>query len=641
VAVFIGAIVRCIVSNSIGKSIVKIGAMSIIVIVKMFSAGSSRPVGCGISTAVGVVLSGLAVSLLIDEFPEKILFYALYGIISGFTAYSASELIRSISKKGIVELQGISGCACGILYVVLISALCSADIPYLNAGLILGASVTLAGSYFHGSMGGIICGALTAGGAVLASSEIGLTASVLPLAGFISGIAFRGKIFFSAVFFSLTIFMLTVLLGESASAELTMNIILGASVFVATAPYYSDKWIHTDTTGNNNIPNLREIKQNFLSGAIEAVRLDSQKISAALSAVNDDDISIKRTAGAICRSCYKRGLCSNEMSEISDELIPILPADCAHKQEVLKNLEIELRNRTARQLMHLRYSEDLKLMNEHLKITEELMRGAGKQEDFRYSASVSKKILQKLKSYGFNPLRATAGYNSANRLIAEIFFDIEDTPDSNERICSLISDELEKKLLPSDMVSSSSEIKTGVYEPPRYELDIYTASVCAKGSSMSGDSHAVFTGSSGKNFVILSDGMGSGKSAAVDSRMVINLFRRLICSGMELKPAVRLINSLMITKSREESFATLDVLEFDPDLCCAVSVKSGAAPTIIRKGNDVIKLTSSTFPIGIVEEAELTISENKFSDGDMIIMFSDGISENAYLFIKELLIHGS
>ncbi|MDE6784052.1 MAG: SpoIIE family protein phosphatase, partial [Ruminococcus sp.] len=329
------------------------------------------------------------------------------------------------------------------------------------------------------------------------------------------------------------------------------------------------------------------------------------------------------------------------MSEISDELIQILPQDCAHKQEVLKNLEIELRNRTARQLMHLRYSEDLKLMNEHLKITEELMRGAGKQDDFRYSASISKKILQKLKSYGFNPLRAAAGYNAANRLTAEIFFDIADTPDSNERICSLISDELEKKLLPSDMVSSASEVKTGVYEPPRYELDIYTAAVCAKGSSMSGDSHAVFTGSSGKNFIILSDGMGSGKSAAVDSRMVINLFRRLICSGMELKPAVRLINSLMVTKSREESFATLDVLEFDPDSCCAVSVKSGAAPTIIRKGNDVIKLTSSTFPIGIVEEAELTISEQKFSDGDIIIMFSDGISENAYLFIKELLIHGS
>lgn len=640
-AVFIGAIVRCIVSNSVGKSIVKLGAMAVIVIVKMFSAGSSRPVGCGISTAVGVFISGIAVSLLIDEFPEKILFYALYGIISGFTAYSAAELIRTISKKGIVELQGISGCACGILYVVLISALCSADTPFLNTGLILGAAVTVAGAFFHGSMGGIICGALTAGGAVLASSETGLTASVLPVAGLISGVAFRGKIFFSAVFFSLTVFMMTVLLGESASAELTMNIIFGASVFVAAAPYYSDKWIHTDTVKNYGIPNLREVKQNFLSDAIEAVRLDSQRISAALSAVKDDDISAQGTAGAICRSCYKRGLCSNDMSETADELIPILPEECVHKQEVMKNLETELRNRTARQLMHLRYSEEYKLMNEQLKITEELIRGAGKQDDFRYSASVSRKILQKLKSHGLKPLRAAAGYNAANRLTAEIFFDIADTPDSNERICSLVSDELEKKLLPSDMISSSSEVKTGVYEPPRYDIEVYTASVCAKGSAMSGDSYAVFTGSSGKNCIILSDGMGSGKSAAVDSRMVINLFRRLICSGMELKPAIRLINSLMITKSRDESFATLDALEFDPDTCCAVSVKSGAVPTIIRKGNDVIKLASSTFPIGIVEEAELTISEQKLSGGDIIIMFSDGISESAYMFIKELLMHGN
>jgi stage II sporulation protein E len=110
---------------------------------------------------------------------------------------------------------------------------------------------------------------------------------------------------------------------------------------------------------------------------------------------------------------------------------------------------------------------------------------------------------------------------------------------------------------------------------------------------------------------------------------------------MKPQSAVRVVNSVMVTKSREESFATLDALIFNPDSCRVLSVKSGAAPTIIRKGGDVVKLSSTVFPIGIIEEAELYETEHKLSEGDMIIMFSDGITENAYLFIKELLLGGS
>ena len=55
----------------------------------------------------------------------------------------------------------------------------------------------------------------------------------------------------------------------------------------------------------------------------------------------------------------------------------------------------------------------------------------------------------------------------------------------------------------------------------------------------------------------------------------------------------------------------------------------------------MVKLSSTVFPIGIIEEAELYETEHKLSEGDMIIMFSDGITENAYLFIKELLLGGS
>ncbi len=85
-AVFAGGIVRCVLTDSIGRSIIKLAAMSVIVIAKMFFEKSNNPKICGIITSVAVIIAGAAVSLLINEFPQKLMFYALYGMIAGFTS---------------------------------------------------------------------------------------------------------------------------------------------------------------------------------------------------------------------------------------------------------------------------------------------------------------------------------------------------------------------------------------------------------------------------------------------------------------------------------------------------------------------------------------------------------------------------
>ena len=109
---------------------------------------------------------------------------------------------------------------------------------------------------------------------------------------------------------------------------------------------------------------------------------------------------------------------------------------------------------------------------------------------------------------------------------------------------------------------------------------------------------------------------------------------------MEAQDAVKLVNSVMVNKSRDESFATFDAVCIDPDTCRMTSVKSGAHATLIRRGNDVIKAFAPAFPIGMNECAEVASAEYELSEGDIGLMFSDGISENEFLFIKELLMSG-
>lgn len=637
-AVFAGAIVRCVLTDTVGRSIVKIAAISVIVIAKMFSEKSSHPKGCGIVTLVSVILAGTAVSLLINEFPQKLLFYALYGTISGFTAYSAAELISDLHEHKVINLNGTFGCVYSIVYIVYIASLCSMEIASINIGLIAAAGITLTATYYYHSIGGIVCGALSACGAFFVSAELGMTASVLPIAGLLAGFIKVRRIFLTSVFFALACFMLTVLIGSEANPELTLSIVCGSALFVIAAPYYSDKWISAGNEKKNEMPDINGIKMNFLSDAIEAVRLDSAKISAVLTAGKNTELPKNiDPRKKVCSSCYRRSICRTMEMETAGEMIPVLPESCIRKRDVAEELEKEFRNRTAEQLMRLRFADERELINEQLKITGEIVRNTGEKADIRYSMAKSKQILKNLENHGMNPSNVMAYYNSANRLIIEIYFAVNEIPESRTRICDLVSDELEMEFAVAVPISSAKEMRICLYEKPPYEIEVYSASVCAENSKISGDSSAVFADGTGVNYVVLSDGMGSGKNAAVDSHLVIGMFRRLICGGMSCSSAIRLVNSIMITKSREESFATLDAIKIDLDSCMMTSIKSGAAATIIRKGDDVVKISSPTFPIGISTQAELYTSEHELSEGDMIVMFSDGISENAYIFIKELL----
>lgn len=636
-AVFVGGIIRCIVTDSVGRSIIKLVAMSVIVIAKMFFEKSSSPKICGIITSASVILAGTAVSLLINEFPEKLMFYALYGLIAGFTSYSAAELILSLGNQKVINLSGFSGCAYSIVYIVYMASFCSMEVPVINIGVVIGSVITLMAAFYYHSAGGIICGSLSACGAFLVSPEIGTVMAMLPAAGLLTGFFRYRKIFITAVFFTLSCFMLTVLTGVSGSAELTLSIVCGASLFVVAAPYYSDKWVSAGGEKKSESPDINSIRMNFLSDAIEAVRLDSAKISAALEVTKKNTKKSLSPKKKVCSKCYRRSICSQFETETAGEMIPILPESCVKKRDIADELEKNLRSRTAEQLMSLRFSEERELMDEQLKIMGEIVRFKGEKPDIRYSKAMSRQIAEKLEFHEMNPENVTAYYNSANRLIAEIYFALNEIPESRTRILDLVSDELEMKLSAALPVSSVNAVRISLYENPPHEIEVYSASLCASSSDISGDTFSVFYDGTGTVYIVISDGMGSGKSAAVDSHMVTGMFRRLICGGMECESAVRLINSVMVTKSREESFATLDAVKINLDNCRMTSIKSGAAATIIKKGSEIIKISSPTFPIGITKQAEISVSDYELSENDIIIMFSDGISENEYLFARECI----
>ena len=132
--------------------------------------------------------------------------------------------------------------------------------------------------------------------------------------------------------------------------------------------------------------------------------------------------------------------------------------------------------------------------------------------------------------------------------------------------------------------------------------------------------------------------MGSGTQAAIDSKMVVSLFKRLVTSGIDAVTSIGMINSIMMSKSAEESFATLDVAKVNLDTGELTLIKSGASATLIKHDDSVMMVNASTFPIGIISETKPFVKKFNFTEGDSIVMLSDGVSDKSYQYIKTLML---
>lgn len=141
--------------------------------------------------------------------------------------------------------------------------------------------------------------------------------------------------------------------------------------------------------------------------------------------------------------------------------------------------------------------------------------------------------------------------------------------------------------------------------------------------------------------MILSDGMGTGPRAALDSAMASGLMARLVKAGFGFQSALRLVNSSLLLKSRDESLATLDIVKIDLYTGKAVFYKAGAAPSVIRRQNGkLLEIKKAALPAGILRDATFSSCEGQLENGDTVIIASDGAYEYAHNAVKEELQSG-
>ena len=152
--------------------------------------------------------------------------------------------------------------------------------------------------------------------------------------------------------------------------------------------------------------------------------------------------------------------------------------------------------------------------------------------------------------------------------------------------------------------------------------------------SVSGDCFMEFKADNGRYYFILCDGMGSGKRAYKESKMTAELLMEFLKGGFLKERAVAMINSTLAIKGDDESFSTVDLMEFDLHTGDAEFLKIGSAESFIRHQDELETLTSVSLPVGIVDEVKINTISRRLFVGDMIVMVSDGVGEAGYGVLK-------
>ena len=130
-------------------------------------------------------------------------------------------------------------------------------------------------------------------------------------------------------------------------------------------------------------------------------------------------------------------------------------------------------------------------------------------------------------------------------------------------------------------------------------------------------------------YALLSDGMGTGIEAAETAQLSSLFLRKLLPVGVRPETALRMLNQFLRlgrNGGNTESSTTVDLLALDLIAGRASFLKSGAAPTYVKRGKNIFYLDSKTAPVGILKEIDAKQIDFDVKTGDTVVMVSDGIT---------------
>ncbi len=647
-AVLAGSIFTYALTGMLSAAPAPVCAMALTVLLRWFSGERCTP-RIAAMIAGGCSLAATAVFGLGGLIRRTGWLTGLAGAAAAAGAAYCAAAAAALFAEGLpLRLSGRDAVPAAVCFVLFTSALCSLKLVMLNFGMLLAGFALLTAARRYRASGGVLCGTLLACAVLICDADSAGLAAVLPPAGLAAGLCSGRRNALSFAVLQGCAALGVLLTGwHAAAAEMTVGLLLGGLIYLLVPAVSLADRLLLFADADTELAALTGARMDFLSQSIAGVRGTSERIANMLARTDMPRSTSVRVREAICSRCRSRSTCwetglsdtqacfqAMADAELSAPLTP--PVNCLKPERITGEFARIKRRNTESRIVSARLHESQAMLFAQMRITEDLIRRAGTQTRRQLHRDLTRTVTAALAKLHI-PCRAAAVSSAGGRrLLIELYLPAEPEPDQ-ELLCEVLSDALHKSLTVCGTEHAGDERRLILQTAGGYAVSSAAAQCAVHEDEPCGDCWDSFTDADGSVYLVISDGMGSGRCAAVDSRIVISNFRSLVQSGVDCEAAAKMINAIMLTKSGEERFATLDVAKICTDTAAVTLYKYGAGPTLIRRGDRVTLFQAATNPIGILPKAEPYTTVLKLEDGDMLFLLSDGLDDTLYPYIRERL----
>lgn len=272
-------------------------------------------------------------------------------------------------------------------------------------------------------------------------------------------------------------------------------------------------------------------------------------------------------------------------------------------------------------------SQNLKNVSEIIKEYQSL----ANKEDINEFENKEKEIGLLLKSRNININKCSVRKLKNNKIIVTLKFDYSNNRVREKECITNICDTLSKSIgtkmaIQREKNDEENKEYNQVYSSEdKFVLQVGSSKVTKDGSDISGDCSLQIKLEDGKYLLAISDGMGTGKKARECSKITLKLLKQILSAGFNNEETIKLLNSKMKLINKKDMYSTLDACILDLYTGNIDILKNGASNTYIKNKKSIKKIESKNVPIGIMNDISLQEEKLAISNGDIIVMCSDGI----------------
>lgn len=620
-----------------------------------------------LSSFFTLLATGLVLSLSITVSSEEVMLYTVEGAMGGTAAWFVDRFLSiKPSKRYISRLSGSETASVLIVFGLILMALSSFDIYIFSPAVILGSYAVLVASSFGGDKAGALSGIVA--GVVLGfvTPNSFLTGGVA-MGGLLTGFFGRQNRFFSALIFVITVSATAFYAEDWISAiNVIYSVGIAAAVFVLTpkkiAKTYRSFFAFTDDgtslTGQRNVLKMRlRTAADGMTDVTSSVKAVAG-IYRRRSAPKEDDI-YNNVCNRVCSQCRNYNDCwnvnytvtNNFFTGIADVLRYSNAHDgnnlpdgffdvCCKPETIVKNISYESERYRNAMRESAKTGETVNIVSDQFGSVAQLLDSfsetmeSGEEYDAEKTGMVCDVLVNDME---LEVTSCGVFRNEDNKLFCEICFPSDEKYDERQiahAISEVLSVSFEKPVV---RTLSDGTVNLTICERTKYTVETGGYQISSDGGKWCGDTFDTFFDGKGKMYMILSDGMGTGKKAAADSVMCCSLASVLLRAGYPVDCILKMINSAMLVRSGEESLATLDIAVLNLYNGEVEFFKAGAAPSVAMRHLKLLKIQKPSLPVGILGNVKFEKINLGLRDGDSLVLMSDGVSENAVSMWREIL----